>query len=132
MKICKPEYLERANLLSQEEQERLMSRMAGKLPKRLQKEKLSVQEAIAIQLEIEDEQLQEWRTRMQQIKKDNDKKASKQAIKAEKKNIPTIKTTKKTTAKKSATPVKKPAVAKKSTTTTPKPNSAASTPKPLE
>lgn len=83
MKICKSEYLDKAALLSQEEQERLLSRMAGKLPKRLQKEKLTVQEAIAIQLEIEDEQLQEWRQRMQQIKKQSQNKPIKQTLKTE-------------------------------------------------
>ena len=56
MKISKPEYLEKALLLSAEEQERLLSRMTGKLPRRLEKDKLSVAEALAIQLEIEDEQ----------------------------------------------------------------------------
>jgi hypothetical protein len=35
--------------------------MTGKLPKRLMKEKLTRIEAIAIQLELEDELLQEWR-----------------------------------------------------------------------
>jgi len=101
MKICKPEYLQRVAKLSKQEQERVMSRMAGKLPKRLQKDKLSVEEAIAIQLEIEDEQLQEWRQRMQTIKAEAEKKANKRALKAEKKQIPTIKkvSSKKTSSK---------------------------------
>ena len=68
MKISKPEYLEKVLLLSAEEQERLLSRMTGKLPRRLEKDKLSVAEALAIQLEIEDEQLNEWREKMHAMK----------------------------------------------------------------
>lgn len=68
MKLSKPEYLAKAQQLSVDEQERLLSRMVGKLPKRLQKDKLSREEALAIQLELEDEQLQEWRERMHALK----------------------------------------------------------------
>lgn len=76
MKISKPEYLEKALLLNDDEQQRILSRMSGKLPNRLLKEKLSVEEAIAIQLEIEDEQLAEWRKNWEKIRKqDADKKA---------------------------------------------------------
>ncbi len=76
MKISKPEYLEKALLLNEDEQQRILSRMSGKLPNRLLKEKLSVEEAIAIQLEIEDEQLAEWRKNWEKIRKqDADKKA---------------------------------------------------------
>jgi hypothetical protein len=70
MKIKTPnqEYLEKVKLLTKEETERLLSRMSGKLPRRLEKEKLSTLEALAIQLEVEDEQLNEWRERMRTIK----------------------------------------------------------------
>lgn len=77
-KICNPEYLAKALLLKEEEKERLLSRMSGKLPRRLAKEKLSVDEALAIQLEIEDEQLSEWREKMHAIK-------AKEAAKGQKK-----------------------------------------------
>lgn len=61
--------------LSHEQRERLLSRMAGKLPKRLAKDKLSEDEAIAIQLELEDEQLQEWKVKVAAIRaKENKKK----------------------------------------------------------
>ena len=50
--------------LTPEEQERLLSRMAGKSPKHLKKEKLTIEEARAIQFELEHEQLQEWRKNM--------------------------------------------------------------------
>jgi len=69
MKIKTPddEYLEKAKALSEEESERILSRMSGKLPRRLQKDKISLLDALAIQLELEDEQLQEWREKMQAI-----------------------------------------------------------------
>lgn len=62
------DYLKLAQSLSPDEAERVLSRMTGKLPKRLIKEKITQEEAIAIQLEIEDEQLQEWREKMQEIR----------------------------------------------------------------
>jgi len=63
------EYLEKARQLEQEETERLLARMRSKLMRRLEDKKMSVQEVVAIQLEIEDEELQEWRTRMAEISK---------------------------------------------------------------
>ncbi len=63
------EYLEKAGQLNKEETERLLARMRSKLMRRLEDKKMSVQEAVAIQLEIEDEELQEWRARMTEIKK---------------------------------------------------------------
>ena len=68
MRDCNPEYLKRAQKLSKLERERLLSRMEGKLPRRLEKEKITTDEAIAIQLELEDEQLDEWRMNFQLIK----------------------------------------------------------------
>jgi hypothetical protein len=60
-KIRNPKYLAKAKHLTKEETERLLSRMGGKLDRRLAKDKLSKEEALAIQMELEDEQLQEWR-----------------------------------------------------------------------
>jgi len=70
MKIKTPnqKYLEKVKLLTKGETERLLSRMSGKLPRRLEKEKLSTLDALAIQLEVEDEQLNEWREKMRTIK----------------------------------------------------------------
>ena len=48
--------------------------MVGKLPRRLEKEKLTQIEAIAIQFELEDEHLEEWRTKFAQIKEKLNKK----------------------------------------------------------
>jgi Holliday junction resolvasome RuvABC DNA-binding subunit len=61
-------YLEKAKLLNKEDAERLLSRMEGKLPRRLQKDKLTTLEALAIQLEIEDDMLREWREHMAEIR----------------------------------------------------------------
>jgi N-acyl-L-homoserine lactone synthetase len=63
------EYLEKARQLSKEDTERLLSRARGKLTRRLEDQKLTPQEVVAIQLEIEDEDLNEWRERWDAIKK---------------------------------------------------------------
>lgn len=78
IKIASDLYIEKAKNLSQEESERLQSRMRGKLTRRLEDEKLNTIEALAIQLQLDDEQLQEWRDKMQEInKKDKSSKAGK-------------------------------------------------------
>ena len=63
MKIFTPnqDYLEKAKLLTNEDAERVHSRMSGKLKRRLMKKKLSELEALAIQLEREEVELIEWR-----------------------------------------------------------------------
>jgi N-acyl-L-homoserine lactone synthetase len=63
------EYLEIAKQLSEEETERLLARMRTKLMRRLEDKKMGVAEVVAIQLEIEEEELQEWRARMAEIRK---------------------------------------------------------------
>ncbi len=68
-KMPKAEYLERAKLLSKEERERLLSRTRTKLVRRLEDKKLSALEVVAIQLEKEDDELQEWRERMAEMRK---------------------------------------------------------------
>lgn len=62
-------YLKKASQLTKEETERLLARMRSKLMRRLEDKKMSVQEVVAIQLAIEDEELQEWRIRMTEIRK---------------------------------------------------------------
>jgi hypothetical protein len=61
-------YLEKARLLSKEETERLLSRMRTKLMRRLEDKTLSALEVAAIQLEIEDEELNEWREKWAEIR----------------------------------------------------------------
>jgi hypothetical protein len=68
MRESKPEYLEKARNLTEDERERLLSRMSVKLLHRLQKEKTSTDDTLAIQMELEDEQLREWRENMKLIK----------------------------------------------------------------
>lgn len=111
-KISNPEYLAKALTLSKDERERLLSRMSGKLPRRLAKEKLNVDEALAIQLEIEDEMLEEWRAQMHRIqsKENKDKKQPepvKKAAEPEKKAAEPLK--KSVKAAPAAKAVKKPA-----------------------
>lgn len=62
-------YLKKASQLTKEETERLLARMRSRLMCRPEDKKMSVQEVVAIQLAIEDEELQEWRTRMTEIRK---------------------------------------------------------------
>ena len=69
-------YIERAEMLDEATAEKVLSRMSGKLPKRYMKEKLSKIEALAIQLELEDELLQDWRKNFAQIKSDLENKIS--------------------------------------------------------
>lgn len=82
-KASKPDYLAKVAQLSKAETERLLSRMGGKLDRRLEKGKLSQQEALARQLELEDEQLQEWRKVMQSLKKKEEAKVAKKKEKAQ-------------------------------------------------
>ena len=51
--------------------------MGGKLPKRFIKEKLSQEEALALQLEIEDEQLNEWREKVAKLREEDEKQTKK-------------------------------------------------------
>jgi hypothetical protein len=72
-----PEYLEKARLLDKDEVERVLSRMRGKLLRRLEDRKLDKQDAlemVALQLEVEDEALNEWRERMAEISKKDKRK----------------------------------------------------------
>lgn len=114
-KISKPQYAEKVKKLSEEEVERLLSRMTGKLPRRLQKEKLSLANALAIQMELEDEQLQEWRKMMailnkKEAEKAKDKAAGKVAEARNQKTAAEAKTAPKPAAK--AKPVAKAAAPK--------------------
>jgi len=68
-KIPSDEYLEKAKLLSKVETERLLSRTRSKLQRRLENEEMTALEVVAIQLEIEDEDLSEWRKKMAEIRK---------------------------------------------------------------
>lgn len=62
------EYLEKAKSLSKKDIELLMSRMGGKLTRRLEDKRMSAIEVLALQLELEDEQLKEWRKKVAEIR----------------------------------------------------------------
>jgi len=114
MKTASKTYIEKVKLLSAEDQERLLSRMTGKLPKRFQKEKLTKEEALAIQMEVEDEQLQEWRSVMTDMEikaKKAQEKATKKAEKAKEAQAKKAKQAEAKLAKKAANT--KPKLAKK-------------------
>lgn len=68
IKTADEEYVKKATNLTEEATERLLSRMRGKLTRRVEDNKLSTIEALAIQLKLDDEQLAEWREKMQEIK----------------------------------------------------------------
>ena len=70
MKLIAPpeEYLEKAKQLDQDEAERLSARMRGRFMRRVEDKKLSRTEALALQLQFEDEELAEWRERMAEIR----------------------------------------------------------------
>jgi hypothetical protein len=77
MKIreCKPAYLNKAQDLSEQEAELVLSRMRNKLFQALKKDELSTLEILGIQLEIEEEQLREWREKMTVIQEKENKKS---------------------------------------------------------
>lgn len=73
IKYASEEYMEKAKNLSQEEVERLQSRMRSKLTRREEEKKLSLIEVLAIQLELDDEQLTEWREKRIEMNKKHKK-----------------------------------------------------------
>lgn len=60
-------YLEKARRLRKTDVERLLSRARKKLMRRIEDQTMTVEEVVAIQLEIEDEDLAEWRKRWAEI-----------------------------------------------------------------
>lgn len=62
-------YLEKARLLGKKEAAQLLTRMKAGPQYKVLDEGLSPLECLAIQLEIEDEQLLEWRAKMAELRK---------------------------------------------------------------
>jgi len=62
------EYLKKSSLLTKRQAEFLMMRMTGKLERRIDSHEVTILEALAIQLEIEDEHRNEWRERFSEMK----------------------------------------------------------------
>lgn len=73
------EFIKLAEGLDAVSAEKVLSRMTGKLPRRFIKEKLTKNEAIAIQLELEVELLQEWRENFARAQVRAEKKSKDQA-----------------------------------------------------
>ena len=61
-------YLKKAKDLPKAEAERLMSRMRGRFLRRLEDERLTQIETIALQLAHEDEQLEDWRKNIAKLR----------------------------------------------------------------
>lgn len=70
-KLPTRDYLDKAALLSKKDTERLMSRMRGRFLRRFEDKRFSAVEALALQLEFEDEQLADWRKRIAEIRAKN-------------------------------------------------------------
>ncbi len=78
------QYLEKVKKLSKEQVERLHSRMRNKLTRKAVDEKITELEALAIQLEMEDEQLAEWREERRKLNEKLEKQKAKDEEKAKK------------------------------------------------
>lgn len=60
-------YLQKARKLKKEDIERLLARTRRKFMRRIEDQEMSALEVAAIQMEIEDEELAEWRERWAEI-----------------------------------------------------------------
>lgn len=60
-------YLEKAKKLKKDDIERLLARTRRKFMRRIEDQEMSALEVAAIQMEIEDEELAEWRERWAEI-----------------------------------------------------------------
>ena len=67
-KTASAEYITKAMALSMEEAEYVFSRMRGKLSRRVEDRKLVPVEAVALQLELEDQNLQAWRDQLADLR----------------------------------------------------------------
>ncbi|HEY3433374.1 MAG TPA: hypothetical protein VGK09_12580 [Rhodocyclaceae bacterium] len=68
------EYLEKAKNLTRDEAEQVLSRMKRKLMRQIEDQERTPLEAVARQLQKEDEDLQEWRLRWSEIQERENKK----------------------------------------------------------
>jgi hypothetical protein len=77
MKTAAPEFIELTATLSEEAKGRILSRTHGKLFNRFGKFKLNVDEAVAIQLTIEDENRKEWLEKVHELRAKEEKRQKK-------------------------------------------------------
>lgn len=73
MKNSADQYLEKASQLNKEEIRRVLTRMCSRLVRSHEDKKMSVLEVVASQLAVEDDELEEWRARMTEIRKKSDR-----------------------------------------------------------
>ncbi|CAN4266046.1 hypothetical protein MCEREM3_00139 [Methylophilaceae bacterium] len=66
--MASEEYLKKAKSLNKVEADRLLSKMRGNPLGKLENENFNPLESLAIQLELEDQQLSEWRKNMHAIR----------------------------------------------------------------
>ena len=66
--LASEEYLKKAKSLNKVEADRLLSKMRGNPLGKLENENFNPLESLAIQLELEDQQLSEWRKNMHAIR----------------------------------------------------------------
>lgn len=66
--MASEEYLKKAKSLNKVEADRLLSKMRGNPLGKLENENFNSLESLAIQLELEDQQLSEWRKNMYAIR----------------------------------------------------------------
>ena len=66
--MASEEYLKKAKSLNKVEADRLLSKMRGNPLGKLENENFNPLESLAIQLELEDQQLSEWRKNMYAIR----------------------------------------------------------------
>jgi hypothetical protein len=85
-KEINPKYLAMLALLSELEREHLMSRMMGKYPRRRVRDRVDNEISLALQLELEDEQLRVWREMMSKIREKENAKLQAHQAKEVKKN----------------------------------------------
>lgn len=69
LKTPSPEWVDKAKLLSRDEAERILARMRKKLTHKLEDDEIAPLEAVALQLQLEDEQLNEWRAKIAELRK---------------------------------------------------------------
>ncbi len=68
MRTAKQKFLNLAGQLSDEERQRILSRVRGKLPRQLFKGKVSEQEVVAIQLHTEEKNFKEWQKNLKELR----------------------------------------------------------------
>ncbi len=77
MKTAAPEFIELTATLSEEAKRRILSRTRGKVFDRFSKYEMTDDEAIAIQLTIEEEDRKEWLEKVRELRAKDAKKAKK-------------------------------------------------------